>query len=258
MNGPGPGLHVIDHPAAPPDATAPVVILVHGSLDRATSFARVVRRLPDLDVVTYDRRGYHRSRHVTPVATLEDHVADLVALVDGRRAVVIGHSYGADVALGATAAAPGFIVAAGAYEPPLPWSPWWPRRADRQTAPEEPAAFAESFFRRVVNDDAWNRLTESARAERRADGPALVAELVDLRRSSSPIDFAALPVPVLLGRGSRSLPHHRRAVDALTDLIPTSEVVEFEGAAHGAHISHPDAFAAYVRRVVDRGRHPVS
>jgi pimeloyl-ACP methyl ester carboxylesterase len=226
--------------------------MVHGSLDRGTSFARVVRRLPDLHVVTYDRRGYHRSRITPPATSLEDHIADLVAVVAGRPSVLVGHSYGGDVVLGAAAASEA-VRAVGVYEPPLPWSDWWPRRSNGSLAAEDPAAFAESFFRRVVSDDAWERLPEKARAERRADGPALVAELASLRRDRSPIDFAAIVVPVVLGRGSRSLPHHRRAIEALVDLLPTTEVVEFPGATHGAHLSHPDAFAAFVRRVAQRG-----
>ncbi len=248
------GLHVVDHPASGTDGPPVVVVLVHGSLDRGTSFARVVRRLPDLHVVTYDRRGYHRSRHVTPPATsLEDHVADLVAIVDGRPSVLVGHSYGGDVALGAAVAAPEAVRAVGVYEPPLPWSDWWPRRSRGNLAAEDPAVFAEGFFRRVVGDHAWDRLSETARAERRADGPALTAELASIRRPRSPIDLAGVVVPVVLGRGSRSLPHHRRAIDALVELLPRTEVVEFPGATHGAHISHPDAFAAFVRRVVALG-----
>jgi pimeloyl-ACP methyl ester carboxylesterase len=53
------GLHVVER--APSDGwdgyRGPVVVLVHGSLDRAASFSRVIRRLPDWGVVAYDRRG---------------------------------------------------------------------------------------------------------------------------------------------------------------------------------------------------------
>ncbi len=81
---------------------SPIVVLVHGSLDRSTSFVRVVRRLSDLHTVVYDRRGYHRSRRVLPLnTTLDGHVDDLLEVIGGRAAVVIGHSYGGDVALGA-------------------------------------------------------------------------------------------------------------------------------------------------------------
>jgi len=252
-------LHVLDHPAVDRRATSAsaeelLVVLVHGSLDRASSFSRVVRRLHDLHVLTYDRRGYHLSRHVAPPATtLEDHVADLVALVQGRPSVVVGHSYGGDVALGATLAARGWVKAVGVYEPPVPWAEFWPRRSVSDIAAEDPAVYAESFFGRLVGAEAWERLPERVKAERRADGPALVAELADLRRPHPPFDLAALGVPVVLGRGSGSLPHHRRAIDVLEETVPDTEVVEFAGAHHGAHLSHPDAFAAFVRRVAGAG-----
>jgi len=259
------GLHVVHHgashgdadPGAPSGDTAGrlemTVVLVHGSLDRGASFARVVRRMGDLHVVTYDRRGYHHSRPAGLARTIRAHVDDLVALVGDGPAVVIGHSYGGDVAMGAAlAAAPGSIRAAGVYEPPLPWLEWWPRRSARSIAEEDPGVFAESFFRRVVGDAGWDRLSEQARAARRADGPALVAELADLRGAGPPFDPRSLRVPVVLGRGERSLDHHRRAIDALSGLIPDHEVIEIAGAAHGALLTHPDGFAALVRRVVAR------
>jgi pimeloyl-ACP methyl ester carboxylesterase len=245
------GLHVVDHHAGPGTDASPTVVLVHGALDRGASFARVVRRLADLHVVTYDRRGYHRSRAMPVARSLEEHVADLVALVGDGPAVVVGHSYGGDVALGAALAAPGAVGAVGVYEPPLPWLEWWPRRSASSIADEDPAVFAEGFFRRVVGDAGWDRLSEQARADRRADGPALVAELADLRRQAQPFDLAALPQPLVLGRGGQSVWHHRRAIDALAETVPRSEVVEIPGASHGAPLSHPDAFAALVRRVLE-------
>jgi len=245
------GLHVVDHRDDTPGAT-PTVFLVHGSLDRGASFARTVRRLADLHVVTYDRRGYHHSRAMPLARSLEAHVADLVVLVGDGPAVVVGHSYGGDVALGAAIEAPWAIRAVGAYEPPLPWCDWWPRRTASSIADEDPATFAEGFFRRLVGDAGWDRLTDQARADRHADGPALVAELSDLRRHGSPFDLGHLRVPLVLGRGGASIPHHRRAIDALAELVPDAEVIEIPGSAHGAPLSHPDAFAAFVRRVVER------
>jgi len=249
------GLHVVDHPGSN-GAVAPRtggrsvdVILVHGSLDRGASFTRVVRRLPDLHVVTYDRRGYSRSRQAGQTATFIDHVADLVALAGAGPVVAIGHSYGGDIALGAALAAPGTVVAVGAYEPPMPWLDWWPRRSRPE---DDPATFAEGFFRRMVGDTSWDRLTEQARAERRADGAALRAELTDLRGDEAPFDASALSVPAVFGRGECSIPRHRRAVGELHAAVAGSEIVEFDGAGHGAHLSHPGAFAQFVRRVLLR------
>jgi len=245
------GLHVVEHHGEP-GSPAPTVVLVHGSLDRGASFARVVRRLADLHVVTYDRRGYHHSRAMPVARSLAQHVADLVSLVGKGPAVVVGHSYGGDVALGAAIEAPEAVGAVGAYEPPLPWLEWWPRRSASSITAEDPGTYAEGFFRRVVGDAGWDRLTDQARADRRADGPALVAELSDLRGAAAPFDLAQLRVPLVLGRGGASVWHHRKAIDALVEAVPGSEVVEIPGSAHGAQLSHPDAFAALVRRVVQR------
>ena len=248
-------------------ATVPVVVLVHGSLDRGASFARVVRRLDDLHTITYDRRGYQGSRDAgPPPADLDGQVDDLLAVIDGRPAVVVGHSLGGVVALAAALrpAGPGPLLAVAAYEPPLPWAGPWAQRP-RPAPPSGPGAHgasrldhddpglaAERFFRRMVGDTAWERLDEAGRAGRQADGPALVADLAYVRTSKAPFDVAALTVPAVFGRGSDSLPHHRAAVGWLTQEAVGSELVEIAGAGHGAHLTHPDAFARFVRAAVRR------
>lgn len=242
------GMHVVEHHAG--GAGAPAVVLVHGSLDGASSFGRVVRRLPDLRVVTYDRRGYRGSRRMRPAGVLEDHVEDLVELVGHGPVVAVGHSYGGDVAMGAALAAPGAVVGVGAWEPPLPWFEWWPRRA-RLPGDEDPARFAEHFFRRMVGDEAWERASDRVRQRVEADGPALMAELVALRSSGAPFDLSGLSVPAVFGRGGDSRPHHRRAVEELVHVVPGSALFEVPHAAHGVHLTHPAAFAGFVRAVVE-------
>jgi len=261
------GWGVMDRPSGlavtterPPGATdaTPLVVLVHGSLDRSTSFARVMRRLTDLVVVTYDRRGYHRSREALPLnTTLDGHVDDLLSVIDGRPAVVIGHSYGGDVALAAAerCGPDGAVTSVAAFEPPVPWLDLWATRGASSSPPglgDDPALAAERFFRRIVGDDGWEHLPERAKQERRADGAALVTELAAIRRGPPPFDVSALGVPVLYGRGERSLPHQRGGATWLAEHTPGAEIVEIAGATHGAHLTHPDAFAALVRRAVDR------
>jgi len=254
-------LSLTEHVPYPPPRGTPIVVLVHGSLDRAGSFARVTRRLDDLHTVAYDRRGYHRSRHVTPVHdTLDGHVGDLLAVIDGRPCVVVGHSYGGDIALGAALGAdgPGPILAVAAYEPPMPWlgpSATRPRggaTGDRRIDDEDPTVVAERFFRRMVGDSAWDRLPEETKEARRADGPALAGEIAAIRTSVAPFDVTRLAVPAVFGRGTESLPHHRASADWLVAHTPDAELIEIEGAAHGAHLTHPDAFARFVRVAVAR------
>src|SRR5262245_43021114 len=105
------------HGPAPVDG-APIVVFVHGSMDRSSGFARVVRHHPDVSTLRYDRRGYGRSLAALgegPGLGVDGHVDDLLTVLGGRAAVVVGHSFGGDVALSAAERAPGIVRAVVAY-----------------------------------------------------------------------------------------------------------------------------------------------
>ena len=54
-------------------------------MDRATSFTRLMARLPDWTVIAYDRRGYGQSAHLGPPDTFDQQIADLVAYLSSLR-----------------------------------------------------------------------------------------------------------------------------------------------------------------------------
>jgi pimeloyl-ACP methyl ester carboxylesterase len=172
--------------------------------------------------------------------------------------VAIGHSLGGNVVVGAALASPRAFDSIGAYEPPMPWLGFrrqggrpWPALAD------DPSAEAERFFSRMVGEGSWSRLTERGRAERRADGPALVADLRSMRGEGPPFDVTALDVPSVFGRGGpASAEHHRHAIEWLGAHVPGALVHEIANAQHGAHLSHPDHFAMMARLVVERAGEP--
>ena len=245
------GLWVEEHRGESEDA--PTVVLVHGSMDRAAGFARVARHLRDLHVVRYDRRGYAHSIGAGEPVGFPGHVDDLLAIVGDGPAVVAGHSFGGAVALAAATRRPDAVPAVVAFEAPLSWRPWWPPSSAGSSAlsagGEEEAA--ERFLRRMIGDDRWERLPERTRKERRAEGPALMAEMRSMR-SGPAYDPGAVPVPVVVGLGTESVPHLQRAARELAAEVPDAELVEVEGAPHGAHLSHPTAFAGLVRRALAR------
>jgi len=252
-------------------ADAPLVLLVHGSMDRSSGMAGVVRRLDDLRVATYDRRGYGRSRAVGGPRTIDAHVADVLAVLDGRRGVVFGHSLGGDIALAAAQRHPELLGAVGAFEPPMPWESWWPdgtagaaafalgaERPDVANATEDARRAAEdaaeSFMRRMIGDRRWERLPAATRADRRVEGLTLVAELGDVQ-SRAPFDPAKIHVPVLIACGEHARAQHRRAMTVLAERFgstrgPGFELVQVEGVGHGVHFDDPAAMASLVRRVV--------
>jgi pimeloyl-ACP methyl ester carboxylesterase len=255
------GLHVIERAAEPPGG--PTVVLVHGSLDRAESFRRVMRRLPDVHVVAYDRRGYQGSR-AGGVVGVGGHVADLIDVVSEIRSggatsvSAVGHSLGGDVVIGAALAEPRALDSIGAFEPPMPWlgfrrsQPDAGRPVGWTPLSEDPGEEAERFFSRMVSASAWERLSDEGRAGRKADGPALVADLSSVR-GEAPFEVMSLTVPILFGMGGMaSQPHHREAVAWLGSHVPGAAAFEIPGSQHGAHLSHPDHFAQFVRAVIER------
>jgi pimeloyl-ACP methyl ester carboxylesterase len=235
----------------------PIVVLVHGSMDRSGSWVRTVRELRDLHTVRYDRRGYGRSIDLGP-GELEDHVSDLFDVIADRTCVVAGHSYGAAIALVAAQRRPELLTGIVSFEGPMPWRDFWPRTSAGANAVDEVAGgteigdAAERFLRRHIGDEKWESLPEKTRAERRAEGAALLTELRSAREGGAPYDPTTLGVPVISARGTESEPYLRHGADVLAEEVPGAELAVIEGAGHGAHQSHPAEMAALIRRCLAR------
>lgn len=184
-----------------------LVVLVHGSMDRSGSWVRIVRELRDRHCVRYDRRGYGRSREVGGGA-MEDHVRDLFDVIAARPSVVAGHSYGAAIALVAAQRRPDLVRGVVSFEGPMSWRPWWPSGSAGGNAVDEVRSgtprgdAAERFLRRMIGDEKWESLPVKMREERRAEGEALITELLSARDGGPPYDPAAITVPVISARGT--------------------------------------------------------
>jgi pimeloyl-ACP methyl ester carboxylesterase len=239
------GLAVAERRVDAPEAT---LICVHGGLDRGGSFARLARRIDAFDVVTYDRRGYQGSRDLQPLS-FGLHVEDLLALARREGAhgpvIIFGHSYGGAVALGAALADPVLVQMAVLYEAPLPWV--LRREGTHSPIGEDAGLEAERFFRRIVSDAAWERLSELERDSRRRDGPALLSDLSSLRDGTLTLDLTQLQVPTTYVFGDERSPEYYRALsDKLALLNPIIGSRELHNAGHGAHLSIPDQLAAVI------------
>jgi pimeloyl-ACP methyl ester carboxylesterase len=239
-----------EHAGAP---GAPLVALVHGSMDRSAGLLKLSRRLDGhAHVLRYDRRGYGRSRpHPGPFGMVHQ-ADDLEHLMAGRRGVVMGHSYGGNVALALAARRPDLVAGVVVYETPLSWLEWWPGTTAGGTAlatQGDAADAAERFMRRLVGDEKWERLPPGTRAARREEGVAMVGELTDLREHAAwrPEDVA---VPVVAVHGEHGAAHHRDAMAYLASTLADCRVVRIEGARHFGPNSHPDAVAAVVLDLV--------
>lgn len=238
------------------------VLLVHGTMDRSSSFGRTAKALEGFRVVRYDRRGYARSLALGPPTSFAQQVDDLLDVlateVGGRPALVFGHSYGGTIALAAAATSPGPIAGVAVYECPLPWLRWWPHDsagARAVAAADDPEGAGEGFMRRMVGDRRWERLPPSTKDARRAEGATLVAEIAQLRPPhDEPFELASIRVPVVAAHGTGGVAHHERAAREVAVRVPGAVLEVVDGAGHGVHLTHPAAVAAMVRELADRVR----
>jgi pimeloyl-ACP methyl ester carboxylesterase len=215
----------------------------------------VVEELGDLPVTVYDRRGYGRS--LTPGATgvgFDVHADDLVAILDGTPSVVVGHSAGAAVAMFTAGRAPELILALGLWEPPMTAWDWSPRNLRELSLAmgrsKDPGATVESFMRMVLGDAQWEQLPEPTRDHLRAEGAAFRADMVSQDRQFIAID--ELRVPGIVGCGDEIAEH----VDAHTRTAKEIgfDLLVIKGTGHFAHVTHPGAWARFVRATVDLAR----
>ena len=180
---------------------------------------------------------------------------------------LVGHSYGAVVALIAALANPGRVRAVAVYEPTL----------FALLDAETPAPNEAEEIRNVVADaavalDSGNR---DVAAERFIDywtgtgtwrqtpeqrKPSIAASVTNVRRWAyalfnelTPLKaFRSLDVPVLYMVGKRSTPAALGVARLLTAALPRVEVVEFENLGHMGPVTHPDAVNEVIGRFLER------
>jgi pimeloyl-ACP methyl ester carboxylesterase len=224
----------------------PRVVLVHGSAtDHTTWSIQLGSSLKDRFELVAPDRNFTRT-------TVAEHAADLAAAV-GERALVIGSSFGAVIALELARTLPDRVPAMILIEPPMPPSDD-PELASAQRAfyaaferriAEEGGPAAGAFFlRTVLGPEAYERIPRLFRersserwTEIRADSVALVAyqpRYAELRTCT---------VPTLLVGGERSAPLFMPTLDALAAVLPDAALVTIPNVGHMLHAEAPRKFA---------------
>jgi pimeloyl-ACP methyl ester carboxylesterase len=220
-----------------------LVVLIHGSLDRSGGMALVARHIQASHrVLRYDRRGYGKSWPHQGPFTVADQVDDLVSLIGVRKAVLIGHSFGGNIALAASVRLGVQILGVSTYETPLSWMDWWPgTTAGAMAVASSEAEAAENFMVRLIGHKRWEALPDRTREERKREGAALVGELTALR-ANAPWLAEEVSCPVLCGFGSQGMKHHANGARWMAENLNHARLVELTDAAHGAPMTHPLQF----------------
>ena len=103
----------------------PPVLALHGVTGHSARWKVLADRLPRLRILAMDLRGHGRSTWHPPWG-IEQHVADALAVLDAAglpRVAVLGHSYGAAIALHLAHAAPERIERLALLDPALGLDP---------------------------------------------------------------------------------------------------------------------------------------
>jgi pimeloyl-ACP methyl ester carboxylesterase len=194
----------------------PDVVMVHGITGNlAVWHLQLVPALADrYRLLTYDLRGHGLSDTPPTGYSLDDMADDLVRLLDAleiERPVVVGHSYGADIALYLAAAHPRRVAEVIAIEAALP------------------------AMEQVRDHDAWIGWAYWARAleeagvvvpaDKRSDLRYLIRATVDLPKQWGPLKgLPRNPKPLHRLLDETTLPEDYRRIGSLTlDRLPAIE-----------------------------------
>lgn len=201
------------------------------------------------------------------------HLRDEVVLIEpmlaraGSPLALVGHSYGAAVALLAALANPGRVRAMALYEPtlfalldaetPAPNEAEGIRNAvaDASVALDagDQDAAAERFIDYWMGTGAWKQIPDQRK-------PPIIASVTNVRRwghalftEPTPLKaFRSLDVPVLYMVGKRSTPSAHGVARLLASALPRVELVEFENLGHMGPVTHPDPVNEVIKHFLEQ------
>lgn len=240
------------------------IVCIHGTSSSALVWGDAVGELARLGrVIAYDRRGCTRSERPEPYerTTVAEHAEDASGLIDeleAAPAIVIGRSYGGEVALELALRHPEQVRALALLEPAaLGFSAeadeWGEGIRDRMHAVAERDgvdAVAEAFLREVAGD-AWDSFPDAARRMFTDNGPAILAEIEGGDLEADAETLARIEQPTLLVAASGSPPVFREVAEAIARAIPKARTATVAG----SHLINPadPAVVAFVEEVLAAG-----
>lgn len=238
--------------------SGPALVLVHGSFSNHDTNWEAVMPFFERRFTVYSmaRRG-RGATSATEGHSVEDEVADAVTVIGeaGPPVFLLGHSYGAHIALAAARAVPHLVRKLVLYEPP------WPHLLHGAMAPLESLAQAgnwEGFSTAFFADLLCVPRTELEEGKASAWWPPVLADakasLGDLRAlcryGFDPAQFGDVNVPTLLQIGSNS-PRELYVTDALVAALPNACIRTLQDQAHEAPTTAPELYANAVMAFLD-------
>jgi pimeloyl-ACP methyl ester carboxylesterase len=252
--------------------SGPGVVCIHSNASTCGQWRGLMDLLaPKFHVFAPDSYGSGKSPDWPSDRTITLH--DEVALVEpvlakaGTPMVLVGHSYGAAVALRAAVEQPDRVRALALYEPtlfalieqrgPSPNDADGIRntveRASQALDAGDKDAAAQAFIDYWMGEGSWERTPEARR-------PAIADSVANVRRwkhalftePTSLDEFRRLDIPVLIMVGRRSTRSAHGVARLLVPALPGVQLLEFDELGHMGPITHPDAVNQAIVRFLER------
>lgn len=249
------------------------VVLVHGALGDRRQWQAIAAMLADRYRVHAVSRRHHWP-HASPSAdvryTYEGHCDDLVAMLETFAAPVhlVGHSYGAGVALLAALRKPALIRSLVLIEPAfgslLPEAApglaeeranriAWTRNVSELVETAQDHEAAELFIDWVQGEaGGFSKLSAEARevllANARTLGPTLSAPQPEV----TPAHLRNLRMPTLVVNGATTRPWYRFIGQTTAACVPGAKATVVAGCGHMAIVERPDAAATLLGQFFER------
>ena len=242
------------------------IVFLHGSNGGLDSWAEIAEGFPDHSVWIVARRGYRPSGIPLSPNTFAVEAEDVLLVVraaaeqTGKRAHLVGGSYGATLALHAAKASTEHIASLALFEPPLLLSGEHLRPVlvdyRRCYAAGEYAEALGVFVREVA------RIPEEVLAAAPSDPPdgdeakrAATGALVDLEAMAADTAdtnrWKTIDVPVLLMQGGDTWAPLSTGMDDLATALPSARRVVWDGESHFATSTVPELVVNALRGFFD-------
>jgi esterase len=223
--------------------TGAAILGIHGCSSSAMAWEDAAETLSHLGrTITYDRRGCTRSERPEPYdrVSVARHADDAAALLDAlgaAPAVVIGRSYGGEVATDLTLRYPDRVralillegVPADLHAEAAAWTDGVADRMHAVADQHGVDAVGEALIEEVMGEGAFAAMPAPLQEMIRHNGPAILAELGGERLNADPAAIAAIEQPVLLVGAADSRPEFREPNDAMAALLPDARTALVEG-----------------------------
>jgi pimeloyl-ACP methyl ester carboxylesterase len=223
------------------------ILWIHGAASSGLAAQQAVPALSQLGrLVLYDRRGATRSERPDSYdASVPAHAEDAAALlrhVGAGPAVVLGRSYGGEIATALALQHPDLVRALALLDGVPPTlddeaQAWMEdlRAAAEEAAARDPLSVAEVLFDWVAGPGALASFPEELRQMFVSNSPTILAEVRPPYFAPTDAELARIDVPTLLVVPAEPLPGMIRATARMAAALPNAQTV----VVPGGHIVDP-------------------